>query len=254
MTPEALPGVTRHIAEFVSSTSGGDIPAEGVRAAKRCLLDGLAVMIAGASEPCARIARTHVAGIGGRGEASTLGGDSLKVPAHAAAFANGVAGHALDWDDTALSLEKDRSVLIHPTMQPLCAALAVGEHVGSTGEEFLTAFILGFETQVKIAEAIDPRHFTGGRGFHSSGTIGVFGSVAAAAKLLRLENRQVLNAIAIAATMSSGLGVNHGTMCKPLNMGRAAGVFSRLSAAASPRTESSAASANRGRSSSPELR
>ena len=86
----------------------------------------------------------------------------------------------------------------------------------------LTAFALGFDVQVKIAEAIAPEHFAGGRGFHSSGTIGVFGSTVAAAKLMDLDEAQVRHALAIAATMSAGLGVNHGTMSKPLNMGRAA--------------------------------
>lgn len=222
MSAETGNGVTRRIAEFVRSAVHEDVPAEVVRVAKRCVLDGLAVMLAGSSEPCARIARAYAADVDGRGEASTLGEGSFKAPTHLAAFANGIAGHALDWDDTALSLEKDRSVLIHPTMQPLCAGLAVGEHVGATGRDFLTAFILGFEVQVKIAEAIRPHHFAGGRGFHSSGTIGVFGSAATAAKLMGLERARIQNAIAIAATMSAGLGVNHGTMSKPLNMGRAA--------------------------------
>ena len=188
--------------------------------AKRCFLDGLATIYAGSSEPCARIARVYLSQVGGSQEATTLGEGTLKVPIHMAAFANGVAGHALDYDDTALSLDKDRSVLIHPTMPPLAACLAVGEHVGATGQELLTAFVLGFEIEVKIAEAINPEHFTGGRGFHSSGTIGVFGSVVAASKLLKLTEEQTRNAIAIAATMSAGLGVNHGTMSKPVNMGR----------------------------------
>lgn len=107
-------------------------------------------------------------------------------------------------------------------MQPLCAGLAVGEHVGASGRELLTAFALGFDVQVKIAEAIAPEHFAGGRGFHSSGTIGVFGSTVTAAKLMGLDKEQLRYALAIAATMSAGLGVNHGTMSKPLNMGRAA--------------------------------
>ncbi|MEM7444978.1 MAG: MmgE/PrpD family protein, partial [Pseudomonadota bacterium] len=170
----------------------------------------------------AKIARDYVKAVDGVEEATIIGSGDLRAPVHLAALANGVAGHALDWDDTALSLEKDRSVLIHPTMQPLCASLAVGEHLHASGTDFLTAFILGLEVQVKIAEAIHPDHFTGGRGFHSSGTIGVFGAVVAASKLMALSRVQTRNALAIAATMSSGLGVNHGTMAKPLNVGRAA--------------------------------
>jgi 2-methylcitrate dehydratase PrpD len=208
------------IAEFVATTTFEDMPDEVVEVTKRCFLDGLASIYAGSSEPCAQIARKYLSQVGGSQEANTLGEGTLKVPIHMAAFANGVAGHALDFDDTALSLEKDRSVLIHPTMPPLSACLAVGEYVEANGRELLTAFVLGFEIEVKIAEAINPEHFTGGRGFHSSGTIGVFGSVVAASRLLKLTEEQTRNAIAIAATMSAGLGVNHGTMSKPVNMGR----------------------------------
>ena len=215
-----VPQVTQKIADFVTAAQFSDVPPEAIEIAKRCVLDGLAVILAGSREPCATIARAYLMETGGKGDASTIGAGAMRAPMHLAALANGVAGHALDYDDTALSLETDRSVLIHPTMPPLCAALAVGDFTGATGRDFLTAFVLGFEVEVKIAEAIDAAHFTGGRGFHSSGTIGVFGSVVAASRLLRLTTEQTRNAIAIAATMSAGLGVNHGTMSKPLNMGR----------------------------------
>lgn len=214
--------ITHMIARFVSQATYGDIPAEALEIAKRCFVDGTAVMLAGSTEPCARIARAHVREIAGTQEASTIGQDSMRAPAPLAAFVNGIAGHALDWDDTALSLEKDRSVLIHPTMQPLCAIYAVAEALGTTGKDMLLAFSLGFEVQVKIAEAIHPDHFTGGRGFHSTGTIGVFGAAVAASKLMRLSEGQITHALAVAATTASGLGANHGTMSKPLNMGRAA--------------------------------
>lgn len=215
-------GATQRIARFVTSTYYEDIPQEAIEVARRCVVDGIAVMIAGSLEPCAQIARAYVQDVGSIGKSRTFGRGTVSAPAHLAALANGVAGHALDWDDTALSLEKDRSVLIHPTMQPLCACLALGEKRKVSGKDFLTAFVLGFEIQVKIAEAIHPDHFAGGRGFHSSGTIGVFGSVVAASKLMELTAEQTRNALAIAATMAAGLGVNHGTMSKPLNMGRAA--------------------------------
>lgn len=213
--------VSGSIADFVAGTDFDDLPKDVVEVAKRCIVDGTGVMLAGSTEPCAQIARSYLTEIAGKEEAATLGAGSLRAPAHLVALANGVAGHALDWDDTALSLKKDRSVLIHPTMQPLCSGLAVGEVVGASGRELLTAFALGFDVQVKIAEAIAPEHFAGGRGFHSSGTIGVFGSTVTAAKLMGLDEEQIRHALAIAATMSAGLGVNHGTMSKPLNMGRA---------------------------------
>lgn len=219
---EKSSGLTREVAAFVTQTRYSDLPADVVQMAKRCMVDGIGVMLAGSREPCAQIARRHAESFGGNSEARTWGEGSLGLPAPLAALANGIAGHALDWDDTALSREADRTVLIHPTMQPLCAALAVGEARGATGQDILTAFILGFEVQVKIAEAMNADHFVYGRGYHTTGTIGVFGAAVTASRLMGLSVDQTVHAIALAATMSSGLGENHGTMAKPLNMGHAA--------------------------------
>lgn len=215
-------GVTHELVKFAVETQYEDLPQEAIEIAKRCIVDGMAVMMAGSTEPAPTILRQIARENGGAPQARTLGKDSMVVPAHIAAQINGLSGHALDWDDTALSEEKDRSVLLHPTMQPLCACLALGEQLNITAKEFLTAFILGFEIETKIAEAINPEHFTGGRGFHTSGTIGIFGATIASCKLLGLDYKQTSNAVAIASTMSSGVGANHGTMSKPLNMSRAA--------------------------------
>lgn len=215
-------GVTHEMVKFVLDTNYADLPGDAIEIAKRCIVDGTACMMAGSKEPAPDILRKLAFQVGGAEEARTLGKDNMRVPLHVAAQINGMSGHALDFDDTALSEEKDRSVLIHPTVQPLSACFAVGEHLNVSAEEFLTAFILGFEVQVKIAEAINADHFTGGRGFHTSGTIGIFGATIAAGKLFGLDYKQMSNAIGMASTMSAGVGANHGTMSKPLNMSRAA--------------------------------
>jgi 2-methylcitrate dehydratase PrpD len=145
-----------------------------------------------------------------------------------AALVNGASGHAMDYDDTQLSTTPDRTfgLLTHPTLAPLSASLAIAERLNQSGAAFLEAFLVGFEVECKIAEAIDPSHYN--HGFHSSGTIGTFGAAAAAAKLLKLNDAQLGHMLAIAASTSSGIRVNFGTMTKPLHMGRAAenGVFS----------------------------
>jgi len=215
-------GVTHALVQFVVDTGYADLPTQAVDIAKRCIVDGVACMMAGSAEPAPAILRQLAAATGGVEDARTLGKSSMMVPVHIAAQINGMSGHALDYDDTALSEEKDRSVLIHPTVQPLSACLALGEKLGASAEEFLTAFILGFEVQVKIAEAINAEHFTGGRGFHTSGTIGIFGATVAASKMMGLDYSQITHAMGIASTMSAGVGANHGTMSKPLNMSRAA--------------------------------
>jgi 2-methylcitrate dehydratase PrpD len=102
----------------------------------------------------------------------------------------------------------------------LASSLALGERLGVSGATWLEAFLTGFEVECKIAEAIDPNHYV--RGFHSSGTIGIFAATTGAAKLLKLQPGEVAHALGIAASMSSGIRVNFGSMTKPLHVGRAA--------------------------------
>jgi 2-methylcitrate dehydratase PrpD len=79
---------------------------------------------------------------------------------------------------------------------------------------------VGVEVECKLAEAISTDHRI--RGYHTSGSCGIFGSAAASSKLLNLSIAQVRTALGIAASLSSGLDVNLGTMLKPLHVGRAA--------------------------------
>src|SRR5204862_748028 len=152
-----------------------------------------------------------------RKESTAFGPMKLMAPAALAALANGASGHAMDYDDTQLSTTPDRTfgLLTHPTLSPLSASLALSERMGLSGSAFLEAFLIGFEVEWKIAEAIDPSHYN--RGFHSSGTIGTFGAAAAAAKILKLSDAQLGHMLSIAASLSSGIRVNFGTMTKPLH-------------------------------------
>jgi 2-methylcitrate dehydratase PrpD len=107
----------------------------------------------------------------------------------------------------------------------LASALAMSESVGASGREFLQAFLVGFEVECKVAEAILPDHYN--NGFHSTGTLGTFGAAAAAAKLLKQPPAAIAHTMAIAASLAAGIRVNFGTMTKPLHAGRAAqnGIF-----------------------------
>ena len=199
-----------------------DFPPEAISLAKRCIVDGLGVMLAGSTTRGSRIVHDYIRASGGAGDATVLGSTTFQTSAGAAALANGSSGHALDWDDTQLSTSADRifGLLTHPTIPPLAAVLALGERERVSGARCLEAFLVGFEVECKIAEAIDPSHYQ--QGFHSSGTIGAFGAMAAAARLLRLNAEATAHALSIAASLSAGIRVNFGTMTKPLHVGRAA--------------------------------
>jgi 2-methylcitrate dehydratase PrpD len=218
-------GITAAVANFIARTSFDEIDEQAVAEAKRCLIDGLGVVLAGATVRGSEIVREYVRSLGksATGETATVFGPERlsTTPAHAA-LANGASGHAMDYDDTQLSSSPDRvfGLLTHPTVPAAAASLAVGERLGVPGRQFLEAFVIGFEVECKIAEAINPDHYQ--RGFHSTGTIGTFAAAASAARLMQLTPAQMPHALGIAASMSSGIRVNFGSMTKPLHAGRAA--------------------------------
>jgi len=213
---------TAAVVRFVVGARFAGFPAEAIAIAKRCIIDGLGVLLAGSTQPAGEIVHAHVEGADTRRDATVLGPKPFKTSAASAALVNGTSGHALDWDDTQLATSADRifGLLTHPTIPPLVAALALGERARASGKQLLEAFLTGFEVECKIAEAIHPDHYK--KGFHTSGTVGTFGAAIAAAKLLGLGAEQIAHALAIAASSASGIRVSFGSMTKPLHVGRAA--------------------------------
>jgi len=214
-------GLTQEVARFVARTNYRDIPEELIQLARGFVLDGLGVALAGSTDACARIIQAQIRQMYGKGESSIIG-TMLRAPAAKAALANGVAGHAMDYDDTQLSTSKEAvyGLLTHPTTPVLAAILAVAEKQKISGREFLLAYILGVEVECRIADAINPRHYQSG--FHSTATMGGLGAAMAVGKILKLKEEQLLRTLGIAASMASGLRENFGTMTKPLHAGRAA--------------------------------
>jgi 2-methylcitrate dehydratase PrpD len=213
---------TEAVVAFIGGTRFADLPDEAIEIGKRCIIDGLGVLLAGSTQDAGRILHEHVRGTDTRADATVLGAQPFKTGAAAAALVNGTSGHALDWDDTQLATSADRifGLLTHPTMPPLVAALAVGEPLRISGQRMLEAFLTGFEVECKISEAIHPDHYK--KGFHSSGTVGTFGAAVAAGKLIGLDAAQTAHMLAIAASSASGIRVSFGSMTKPLHVGRAA--------------------------------
>jgi len=213
--------LTREAARFAAGLRYEDIPEDALRIARRCVIDGLGVMLAGTEQPALEVADRWLRLNGGNPHSRVVGDAALRVPAHLAAFWNGLAGHAMDWDDTQLAEGPGRpyGLLTHPTVPPLAAGLAVSDHLGGVdGRTFLAAFLAGFEVECKIAEAINPDHYN--LGFHTSGTIGTFGAAVTAAKLLGLDEAGIARAIGGAASMAAGIRANFGTMGKPMHVGR----------------------------------
>jgi len=214
-------GATERIAAFVVEGRYEGIPEEARERGKTYMLDALAVMLAGATEEGTRIVHGWVREMGGREDAEVAGG-GFRAPAALAAFANGAAGHALDYDDTILFTSNAAvyGVRLHPSVPTLAAALAVAEQVGASGRDLLAAFVYGFEVTCRVADATDREHYR--RGYHPTGVIGPLGAAAGAGRLLGLDRSGVRRALGVAATSGGGLRENYGTMTKPFHAGRAA--------------------------------
>jgi 2-methylcitrate dehydratase PrpD len=205
--------VTRRLVELVAGTTPDVIGAEAREKAGRAFLDTLGVMLAGCREPSARLVAEQVQEQGGAAEATVIGA-SLRAPTAQAALANGAAAHALDYDDVQANMRG------HPSAPLVPAVLALGEKLGSGGQDVLDAYVLGFEVECKLGRAIGEQHYA--LGWHATSTLGTIGAAAACARLLALDADRTRKALGIAASLAGGLQQNFGTMTKPLHAGWAA--------------------------------
>jgi 2-methylcitrate dehydratase PrpD len=205
--------MTRTLADFVTEVRFEDLPSEVVTTSKRAFLDTLGVILAGSREPCAGIVVDYCRTLEGSREA-TVFGTGLQTTAPLAALANGTAGHALDYDDV------NETMHGHPSIPPLPVILALGEKLGCSGREAITAFVLGVEVECKLGKVMGDGHYQAG--WHATATLGTMAATIDAAKLLRLNHDAVRHALGIATSMASGSRQNFGTMTKPLHAGLAA--------------------------------
>jgi 2-methylcitrate dehydratase PrpD len=205
--------LTLRLAQNSMSFGFDTLPESVLTVAKHCLLDWLGVTLAGSSETLSVILRDDALEEGGTPQASLIG-NGAKVSMLQAALVNGSAGHALDYDDVILVMPG------HPTVPVMPALLALAEHGGASGRDFLTALVAGIEAECRVGALMNESHYEAG--WHATGTVGTFGAVAAAARLLGFDSAQCANAMGIAATQAAGLKSMFGTMCKPFHAGKAA--------------------------------
>ena len=205
-------GETAALAEYTVSTAYDDIPDEVVEHAKRAIRDYVGVAVYGSHHAVGDQIMNYVDRCM-NGEEATVIGLGTASPT-GAALANGVFGHAIDYDDTF------ESIVIHPTSPVFAATLAAGELVDADGKELITAYTIGCDAAYRVGHSTYPNHYQ--NGWHSTGTVGAFGSTAAAAHLLGLSVDQTRHAFGTVASASSALKKNFGSMTKPLHAGHAA--------------------------------
>jgi 2-methylcitrate dehydratase PrpD len=169
--------------------------------------------VGGANHETVDRAQEAVRPFSGPARAQVIGRPDRLDELHAALI-NGISSHVLDYDDTHLK------TIIHPAGPVASAILAVAETRAVSGRDFLTALIVGVEVACRIGNSVYPDHYD--RGWHITGTTGVFGAAAATGRLLGLDARQMTWAFGLAATQASGLREMFGTMTKSFHPGRAA--------------------------------
>jgi 2-methylcitrate dehydratase PrpD len=205
--------VTKALADYVVKLKFSDLPADVVEGTKLCFLDWLGAALSGSQEPLTHILFQTAESQGGKAQATIIGRNK-KTSLLQAALINGSASHALDFDDVHLGM------MGHPSAPVFPAILALGEWKGASGEQFIAAFIAGFEAECRVSSIVYPEHYE--CGWHATGTLGHFGAAAACANLLGLTPCQAVYAMGIAGTQASGIKQVFGTMCKPFHAGKAA--------------------------------
>ena len=205
--------VTRDLVELTQGYESAALPADVKELARRCVLDWIAVTVAGSCDPVANLVLEHALEEGGR-PAVTVVGRHARVAPLQGALVNGTASHVLDYDDVNLSMNG------HPSAAVLPALLALAEARAASGAELVAAFVAGYETACRVGLLVAPGHYL--RGFHATATVGSVAAAAACSRLLRLDSESAAMALGIAATQAAGLKAMFGTHCKPFHAGLAA--------------------------------
>ncbi len=190
------------------------LPDASRNSVKRLLLDYLGVAIAGSQTESGHAARMFAQCSGTKAE-STLIGDTVRVPAANAAFANAISSHSIELDDI------DVIALFHFSPPVFSAALAAAEQHSASGKQLLVALAAGCEMMERVSRAAN--NSLRNRAFHTTPTCGVFGATVAAAKLYRLTPAKLTSAFGLAGAQASGLMEMYGpSMQKRFNPGPAA--------------------------------
>jgi aconitate decarboxylase len=216
--------VTSQLCDRIAGISYENLGVPAIEAARRLVLDGIAVAIAGTQEEAIHILAAHHKEQGGAAQATAIG-NGFRLNTVSAAALNGAAMHVLDF-------EPMWSPANHALSTTLAGVLALAEARETNGREVLTALVKGLEMAGWVRQASGQFEARALR-FHPPGAAGPLGAAVAAGHLLKLGPGQLAHAIGIAASRAGGLMANAGTMTKSTHCGHAAalGLESALLAA-----------------------
>lgn len=213
--------VTQNLVKNIVNTPYADLPENVLKHAKKSIVNWLGVAIGASTHPSVEMALALKEDVGAVEQVSILGRKE-KADILLASLINGMASHIFDFDDTHLE------TIHHPSGPVAPVIFALGEQRGISAKKLLRAFILGMETELRIAKAVYPSHYD--LGWHITSSTGVFGAAVASGILLDLNQEQMSYALGLAGTQAFGFREMFGTMTKPFHPGKAAqnGLLSSL--------------------------
>ena len=189
--------IIEQLSEYIAAAGNRQVPEAVSEKAKHHILDTIAAMISGSRLKPGKLAIDFIRLQGGAPESQIMGADFLSTAINAA-MVNGFMAHADETDDS------HAPSLTHPGCAIVPAALAMAERENQSGEALLRAVVLGYDISSRIARVMGKgTHRVEGHATHSIGPL--FGAMAAAASLSRLNPRQVCHALAYAGQQASGI-------------------------------------------------
>ena len=209
------PPITRILAEFIARHPSGEFPAGVAHEAHRTFVNWVGSAVGAARHPTLGTALSAIQELAPSAQATVLG-RSERVDMASAALLNGISSHTFDFDDSHLK------TIIHPAGPVASAALALAEHIGSSGRDLIDALIRGIDVACRMGNMVYPEHYD--RGWHITGSTDMLGAAAACARLLSLDVDRTTIALGIAASQPVGVREQFGTMTKPFHPGAAARV------------------------------
>lgn len=190
-------GITQDLAKYCSELKFGQLPDEVIDRVKYFFLDFIGVACRGSQEDSSKSMYRFIQEMRNGRRGGVLIGTEERAPHLYSALGNGVSGHAIEMDDV------NNESSLHPGVVIFPSALAASEMVGSSGRKFIEAVVTGYEVMVRLGKAIGPAN-SYARGFHPTGTCGVFGSSVAASKVMGLKEEAMTSAMGIAGSQAAG--------------------------------------------------
>jgi hypothetical protein len=201
--------ILARLASKICGFDNADLTKQALAQAKSSILDTIGVTLAGLPEPCTQIL-LKTPGVATAPGSSLIFGTDRRTSALDATLVNGTASHALEFS---AAPGRQHSVALVPML------FALAEERKGRGDDLIAAHVIGVETEMRLARAVNAHHDAG---WHPAGMLGIVATAAAACQFLTLGQERTAVALAIAASLASGIYVDLAAMTKPLHAGQCA--------------------------------